>query len=193
MYYVLLSVPFIVLAIGAGSILIPRRFPARRLGIGFAIIGSVVSFVTIVWMLTYPTSERQTAQERLLFHTGCNEIRSVAVDPKYNDAAHLKDNLVRSSITLTDAEQIRQVVQALHQAQPFSPNHPGANWSCLLTINSNNDSVLVEVDDTKSQENGVVVYLWSHRTQGWLVANYRCDPLGVALERVVSQVNANPQ
>jgi hypothetical protein len=192
MYYGLLSFPFVVLAIGAVLLLFPKRFRTRRLGISLTIIGGVVSLVITVWIFTFPTSERQAAQERLLFSMSSNQIQSIAIDPKYGDnETYSKNNLVRFSITLTDAEQIKQVIHAIHQARPFSPNHPGAQWSCLLTINSNDDSVSIEVDDTKSQENGVVVYLWSHRTQGWLVANYRCDPLGPVLERVVNKVDAN--
>jgi hypothetical protein len=190
LYHALLATPFVVLVVGTVLLLLPKRFCTRRIGLGLTAIGGALSLVTTAWLLTYPTSERQAAQERLLFSTNSSGIQSIALAPRYDDGAPAQYNLVDRTMTLTGAEQVRQVVQALHQARPFSPNHPFATWACMLTISSNDDDVCVEVVETKSKENGVVVYLWSHGHQGWLVANYRCDPLGPVLEKLVANQGA---
>jgi hypothetical protein len=188
-YYSLFSISFLVLAVGVVLLLLRKRLHTGRLGFILTAIGGVVSLVMLCFALTYPTADQLESQERLLFSTGSNGINSIVIEPRRREGdISSRLTLVQSAITVTDKKQIQRILAALHQAKLFVPNHPGMKWGCLLTIKAQDKAVTLDIDDTDSQGNGVLLYLWSNRDQGWSVANYRCDPLGPVLEELARKI-----
>ncbi len=177
-YSILFWLPLFALAICVGLIALCARW-----GVHLTIIGAALSLVMLLFHFTYPSPDELEAHQRLLFGTSAASVDAVIISPsKTGNQSQL--NLVDSPITVNDPVAIDSVIHALHSAERFSPNHPGAQWSCVLTVISENERVSVQVDDTKGARNGCLVYLQSEVTEGWAIADYRCDALGPILEKL---------
>jgi len=180
-YLGLLCMPLSVFVVGVVLLLLRNRHGFKRLGIYLTFIGGVLTLVAGSYVLTYPTVKELEKKHHLLFSTAPGEVEAVMIEPSDGDnRSHLE--LVASPAKVTNRADVQRVVNALRSARRFSPNHPSAQWSCLLTIESNGDEVTVRVTDTKSDENGVLIYWSSSRTDGWVIGNYRCDELRAVLE-----------
>jgi len=190
-YYSILGIPLVIIGVGVALLLLRAKFRTARLGVACVIIGGVCGIVTGLYVLTAPGNEQLATQERLLFSANSTAIRSITIEPAHIGPARANINLTQSKTVITDRKPIDVLMKALRVARRFGPDHPFAKWSCLLTIEDGLDSVVVQVDDTKSQKNGLILYLWSNRNQGWLIETYRCDDLGPVLEKLVSNPPAN--
>jgi len=96
-----------------------------------------------------------------------------------------KYNLVAAPVTIQDPVAITKICNALSKARPFSLNHPGTSWECVLILNTLTGSYRWVVDSTESSRNGVLILFHSNGEWGWSIGEYRSDVLGSELEAVV--------
>src|SRR4051794_4811590 len=182
-YIDVILMPLSILCIGLVLILFRSVPTAKRFGTYIAIIGGALMMIAVWFSLTYPSPKELDKREHLLFSVAPSDVDAVILEPTYDDnRSNL--NLVSSAVKLTARNDIQRVISAIHGAERTSPNHPVQRWSCLLTIQSKGESVSVRVENTKSTNNGVLIYWWSDRLDGWAIGNYRCDALGPILEKL---------
>jgi hypothetical protein len=193
MHYIgIVFVPLSVLVAGILLLQHTNRPQLKRVGTCVALIGGALTFVAVWFTLTYPAPQRLDKGEYLLFSIPPDQVDAVVLEPKFDDGASNLD-LVRSRITITAQNEVRRIINALHTAVRTSPNHPGTRWTCNLVIKSKEDSVSVEINDTASNDNGVLIYWWSGRGQGWVIGKYRCDDLGPILEHLSKAHNTQTE
>jgi hypothetical protein len=184
-YIGIVSMPLSVFVIGIALLLIRNQPRTRRIGVYLALIGGAITLVVISFALTYPSPEALDKAEYLLFTLPPAQVDEIVIEPA-DDESQSYVNLVTSPMKVKSTTDIQRLLSALRTAQLFWPNHPNARWSCLLTVRAKKESVTIQVSDTNSKENGVLIYWWSARTQGWIIAEYRCDELGPILEELTT-------
>ena len=185
--------PFILIFLAIGFLLLPAKLRTKKLGLDCLIIGGVCGSILALYFVTTPSAEQLDKQKHLLFSSSSKNVKSIVIEPQHERDVPSETDLVNSAIVITDKGDIDRLLWVLRKAKPFGPNHPSAVWWCVLTIEDGQDRVVVEVVDTKSKENGLLLYLNSNRTQGWVLGTYRCDELGPVLERLAGRDKESTQ
>jgi hypothetical protein len=180
-YIGVVFMPLSVVAIGVVLLLKGGGKKIKRVGACIAIVGAILMAFAANYMFTYPARGELERQRHLLFSGSSDEVQAVIIEPcDINDRSSLE--LVRSQLKVTNPADVTRIIDALRNAKTFPPNHPIATWSCVLVLESNGKPVSVQITDTKTSDNGVLINWSSGRTSGWVLGNYRCDSLGPILE-----------
>ena len=147
--------------------------------IGLFIIIGIIAFEAIM----RPDSSYRTKIISSILKAKPDEVLSIIISPEGTKLTEF--DLVKSAKTITDKHFISQICHALRQAEPWDPNHPIAIWNCVLTINRKDDSLTFIVTNAKNN-NGILIFIYSEGTSGWLLGSYRSDALGPILEGMVN-------
>jgi hypothetical protein len=180
-YVGVVSMPLSVVGIGIVLLLRGGGKRIKRVGVCIAVLGAILMALAADYIFTNPARDELERQRHLLFAGSSDEVQTVMIEPcEINDRSPL--DLVRSQLKVANRADVTRIIDALHNAESFHPNHPIATWSCVLVLESNGKPVSVQITDTKTRDNGVLIYWWSGRNSGWVLGNYRCDSLGPILE-----------
>jgi hypothetical protein len=94
---------------------------------------------------------------------------------------------------ITDREDIEQGVGLLNEAKPSSPNHPSTEWQCMLGLDFGDRIRYCEISWVDDQANGLLIYVYSRETSGWMLGEFRQDRLRGALERLAGASATDPE
>ncbi|MGC9455605.1 MAG: hypothetical protein ACP5HU_12195 [Phycisphaerae bacterium] len=90
--------------------------------------------------------------------------------------------LVATDTSIADVDLLSKIGKCLRDAVPWDPNHPDAQWQCLMEVQKEGGEYACVVTLTRRQ--GTLVSIYSGRTDGWLLAEYRSDELGKILTSI---------
>ena len=188
-YRILVIIAFILaFLVGILLLIYRKKIKLGRFAMPLVIIGGVMSLILIWTFQTTPSLVDSELNDYLLFHAPPEHFKSVILKANSDTTKKL---FIGEPYKFTNPEKINKVITSLHTAKKFSPNHPQAYWSFLLTLATETNEITLEVNNTKSVTNGTLIYHWSSVTDGWLLGNYRCDALGAAIEKLTTQNDSN--
>ena len=152
-----------------------RRGPARN---PMVVVGSSVGFcaasLMFLWMVVGYRILYTTPQVRLVREADAEKVVSIHVR-----ALRDRPSPVTEPVSTTDPRVIAEVVALLRNTRPFVPNHPFAEWDCLLELEYDGAKGYCTVGYTQQQ--GTLVTVYSGPSHGWVLANLRSDGLGELL------------
>lgn len=182
-FLVFLLIPFII-------VLVVMLTKGVRKWYAYVSLAAVLLIVTLLISFTFPSSKELRLRERLLFSSSAQDMKTATVSPVYDDHRS-PANLVQQPVVISDKEMIGRILDALKTSRSHSPNHPGDGWECLLSLHSEAGQVTVQVHNTHTQENGVIVTAWSGKRYGYVLGVFRCDALANVIESVVDDAEAD--
>jgi hypothetical protein len=187
-YVGVVGMPLSVVAIGVVLLLRGGGKKIKSVGAGIGVLGAALLALAVNYIFTYPARDELERQRHLLFSGSSEEVQAVTIEPcDINDRSPL--DLVKAQVKVTNRADVSRIIDALRSAESFHPNHPIATWSCVLVLESNGKAVSVQITDTKTSDNGVLINWSSGRASGWELGNYRCDFLGPILEGLAKSGN----
>jgi hypothetical protein len=86
-------------------------------------------------------------------------------------------NLIDSTTSVSNKDQIINIVNLLSNTEMFSPSHPMRKWETeMILVTKDSDSLKLEIDRTEN--NGTIIYATNN--------TYKKDEIGTYLERIVN-------
>ena len=188
--WVVLAV-FGAIALGGIPILIwsphwvKRRYCVSKIaGLVMVIVGGLVFTLHAAW---YYEKAANAPMLRDIREGKAETVQAVVLLP---GAHSYYPRLVSVPVRITGRKEIEEVVNLLHGAESFSPNHPSASWECELALDFGDRVRYCDVSWVNDSANGLLICVWSGRGSGWVIGEFREDRLKPVLERLAKSEEA---
>ena len=152
------------------------RFPVRWLRLILVAGGIALLVITWAWFAAY--RDLPETVDRIL-RLNPSSTRSITIRPSDYSS------LLETPLTITDRKTIGQFSAAMATARLSGPNHPQSKWRCHISVEDSKGRSHCTVSQTLSQ--GVLIYIHTGETDGWILGIYRCDNLAPLLQEWAHQ------
>jgi len=117
----------------------------------------------------------------VLFESKPYDVRCIAINA--DKSSKTRQSLVAEAVTINDAKDIAEVMNALATVVEDNPPKGVKDWTAMLRVTHAKREVNVEVVCFNNE--GVWLLLQSDGSSGWNLGTYGCRQLGPVLERLV--------
>ncbi|MBF0547620.1 MAG: hypothetical protein HQM08_24485 [Candidatus Riflebacteria bacterium] len=95
-------------------------------------------------------------------------------------------SLIENNIQIKDRKRISEIAEAFRTLQPFSAEHPFANWVCFIRFKLADKDFGGQVELTNNGQ-GVIFWYSSDVVGGWNYGCFRQDTIGPILEKIARE------
>ena len=84
---------------------------------------------------------------------------------------------------ITDNKSITLIANALSKSKKYSSVHPKAVWNCVLGVTNTKGEYKMLIEKTENNE--ILLDIYSCGEWGLHIGEYRSDELGVVIEKLI--------